>query len=391
MDLLITSEKSEKSKTTSTSTQQSMATVIEVKNVTKYFKKNVPVVSNLNFEVQSSQIFCLLGPSGSGKSTTVRMLTGVYQPSEGFLRVLGFEPHRFTAKTKARIGYMPQQFVLFPELTTLENLNLVASAYALSFFGRAKRVREALEFVNLWDARNRPASQLSGGMRRRLELATTLIHQPELIFVDEPTAGIDPVLRAKFWEHFKNLRDQNRTLFVTTQYVTEADYCDKVAILNRGRLLALGTPEELRLLAMNGEIVNLTLLEITSRALQLLQALPMLRSIQTISTQSLRLTVENASDALQAIVTTFQQNDLLIQSIEPYRPDFEEVFVRLLEQDHSSSENEAESEIEVANKISLSKLGQIETSPAFGEKDPGKPIITTHEKTDRNSLTTGDD
>jgi ABC-2 type transport system ATP-binding protein len=170
-------------------------------------------------------------------------------------------------------------------------------------------------------------------MQRRLELASTLIHRPDLIFVDEPTAGIDPLLRAKFWEHFKSLRDEGRTLFVTTQYVTEADYCDVVAILNRGQLLALGTPEEIRRHAMGGEVLDLKLSEITSQALRLLRELPTLRRLRIMSTEELRLIVANAADTLKEIIALFEQHQIEIQSIQPYRPDFEEVFVQLMEQD----------------------------------------------------------
>ncbi len=306
---------------------------IEVLKVCKQFEKAEPTIREISFEVQKGEIFCLLGASGSGKSTTMRMLTGVYQPSQGVIKVLGVEPHRFTRQTRARLGYMPQHFVLFPELSTLDNINFVASAYGMSWFGRAAKVREALEFVNLWDAKDRLASQLSGGERRRLDLASTLVHRPELIFVDEPTAGIDPILRAKFWDHFKALRDEGCTIFVTTQYVTEADYCDTVAILNQGRLLAFGTPEEVRKQAMGGGIINLTLEEVTAQALRLLKAIPGIKDILTISPENLRLVVEDSSQTLKAIVSSFQEAELEIQNIESYRPDFEEVFVRLLEKD----------------------------------------------------------
>lgn len=312
--------------------------VISVRDVTKSFGKNDPTVRDLNFQVKRGEIFCLLGPSGSGKSTTMRMLTGVYKPTSGQLTVLGMEPSHFTKRTRTRIGYMPQQFVLFPELSTTENMNFMASVYGMSWFKRRGKVRQALEFVDLWEARNRLASQLSGGMQRRLELATTLIHQPDLIFVDEPTAGIDPILRAKFWEHFKSLRDSGRTLFVTTQYVTEADYCDTVAILSNGRLLALGTPEEIRHTAMNGEIIDLTLPEITTQAMRLLRGLPDTRRIRILSSEDLRLTVGNATETLKEIVRLFEENNINIQSIQPYRPDFEEVFVQLMEQDNRQSE-----------------------------------------------------
>jgi ABC-2 type transport system ATP-binding protein len=249
---------------------------------------------------------------------------------------MGLPPHRVNHKLRSRIGYMPQQFVLFPELTTMENINFVASVYGVSWGGRRRRVRQALEFVDLWDARHRQASQLSGGMLRRLELASTLIHEPELIFVDEPTAGIDPILRARFWEHFKALRDAGRTIFVTTQYVTEADYCDMVAILNEGHLLELGTPEEIRYRAFSGELVNVVLEEANSRAVQILRQTPGLHRLQTLSGENLRLTVENAGEALQYIVTELNQAGINLVTVEPYRPSFEEVFVELMENDNTT-------------------------------------------------------
>ncbi|MDB5078724.1 MAG: hypothetical protein JWP00_648 [Chloroflexi bacterium] len=330
---IITSDKQNLAEATSQEIAPALEPVITVQKVCKQFDKSVPTIQEISFEVQPGEIFCLLGPSGSGKSTVMRMLTGVYQPNQGYIRVLGIEPHNFTRKTRARIGYMPQNFVLFPELSTIDNINFVASAYGMSWFGRAAKVREALEFVNLWDARDRLASQLSGGMRRRLDLAGVLVHRPELIFVDEPTAGIDPVLRAKFWDHFKALRAEGRTLFVTTQYVTEADHCDKVAILSRGHLLALGSPEAVRRQAMGGAIINLKLDEVTAQALRLLRSIPGMKDILTVSPEQLRLIVEDSGQALKAIVNVFQQNNLDIQNIEPYRPDFEEVFVTLLEKD----------------------------------------------------------
>ena len=199
------------------------------------------VVKGLSFEVERGTIFGIVGPSGGGKTTTVRMLLGVLRPTSGTLTVLGREPARFRRRDRERLGYMPQLFVLFPELSVHENLDFAASVYGMSWFGRGKRLRRVLDLVELWDARKKPAAQLSGGMQRRLQLACTLVHNPEVIFLDEPTAGIDPVLRARFWEHFRELRDAGRTLIVTTQYVTEAEYCDRVLVLKDGQHVAEGT------------------------------------------------------------------------------------------------------------------------------------------------------
>ncbi|HEX2910359.1 MAG TPA: ATP-binding cassette domain-containing protein [Chloroflexia bacterium] len=319
--------------------------IILMQDVSKRFGKDKVVVQNISFEINPGQIFCLLGPSGSGKSTTMRMLTGLYRPTEGTVRVFGQEPYKFRKRWRERMGYMPQQFVLFPELSTWGNVNFVASVYGVGWFNRRKKIKRVLEFVDLWDARDKLASQLSGGMQRRLELAATLIHNPELIFVDEPTAGIDPILRAKFWDHFRELRDQGRTLFVTTQYVTEADYCDRVAILNRGRVLALGAPEEIRRNAFGGDIINLSLEFVTTQAVQVLRSIPGIREVQFLNTQDLKLVAEDASVVLPQIIEALRRANLKITTIEQYRPDFEEVFVQLMQQDDSQAEEESEGDL----------------------------------------------
>lgn len=314
--------------------------IIQMEDAGKSFGKDKVVVHDLNFEVTPGQIFCLLGPSGSGKSTTMRMLTGLYKPSEGKVLVFGREPHKFRKKWRERIGYMPQQFVLFPEISTLGNVNFVASVYGMGWFNRGPKIKRALEFVDLWDARNKLASQLSGGMQRRLELAATLVHNPELIFVDEPTAGIDPILRSKFWDHFRELRDQGRTIFVTTQYVTEADYCDKVAILNRGRILAMGEPGQIRRDAFGGDIVNLSLEFVSPQAIEIIRRVPGVTYVQFLNTQDLKLTVNEGGETVPYIISALQEANIPVKSIEQYRPDFEEVFVRLMEQDEIEDDEE---------------------------------------------------
>jgi ABC-2 type transport system ATP-binding protein len=314
-------------------TLQPTSDIIEVTEVNKRFGKNPPVLENISFKVKKGEIFCLLGPSGSGKSTILRLLTGFYKPDNGQVKVLATSPSRFGRKHRNQIGYLPQQFVLFPELSVEENMNFVASLYGVSWIGRGKRIQQALDFVELWPSRHKLASQVSGGMLRRLELASTLVHQPQLIFMDEPTAGVDPILRAKFWEHFKELREEGRTLFVTTQYVTEADYCDQVAILSRGHLLAWGSPEEIRRKVIGGELVNLEVAEVTGQIIQVLRQIGGTHRIQTLSSENVRLTVDNASESLQEIISQFKEKNIVIKEISPYRPTFDEVFVQLMEQD----------------------------------------------------------
>ena len=310
--------------------------VIRVRNVRKRFGKGDPTIHDLYFDVQRGTIFCLLGPSGSGKSTTMRMLTGVYKPTEGEMRVLGVEPHNVSTNGfGARIGYMPQQFVLFPELTTLENINFVASVYGMSWFGRdAKRCEQALEFVDLWEARNKLASQLSGGMQRRLELASTLVHNPDVLFVDEPTAGHRPYFASEILGTIQGIARRGPYPF-----------CHH-SICDRGRLLRYGCDPEPRTFAGVGHTRRSA--EASARwrhhqletgrsdeyqPLRILRSIPDMLRVQIISNEDLRLTVTDSSAALQEIVHTFQENNIPIQSIEPYRPNFEEIFVQLLESD----------------------------------------------------------
>ena len=175
------------------------------------------------------------------------MLTGAIAPTTARSAVLGREPKRFRRADRERIGYMPQLFTLYEDLTAGENVDFVASLFGMLFRRRRRRrVREVLKLVDLWDARGRRAGQLSGGMQRRLELACALVHEPELIILDEPTAGIDPLLRETIWEELHRLRDAGRTLLVTTQHVGEAEECDAVAMIVGGRIIALAPPDELR-------------------------------------------------------------------------------------------------------------------------------------------------
>lgn len=295
------------------------------------------VVEGLSFEVERGQIFGIIGPSGSGKTTTMRMLLGVLRPTSGDLRVLGRQPHRFRRRDRERLGYMPQLFVLFPELSVSENLNFAASVYGVGWFGRGKRIRQALEFVELWDARNRPASMLSGGMQRRLELAATLLHNPEVIFLDEPTAGIDPVLRAKFWEHFRELRDQGRTLIVTTQYVTESEYCDRILAMKDGRMVALGTPDEVRRLAMGGEVVHVASADLNRRTVALMREVPGVRRIRVLEPDRLELVVEDAGSLVPVLLDTLRMAHVEVEEVTEQHPSFDDVFVRLMEAEDARS------------------------------------------------------
>ena len=298
----------------------------------KRFGENV-VIQGLSFDVQRGTIFGVIGPSGCGKTTTVRMLLGVTRPSSGKLHVLGREPHKFRRSDRERLGYMPQQFVLFPELSVSENMGFAASIYGMSFWGRGKRIRRTLELVELWDARNRPAGQLSGGMQRRLELAATLVHDPDVIFLDEPTAGIDPVLRAKFWDHFRALRDDGRTLIVTTQYVTESEYCDEILVLKDGQKVATGTPEDVRKAAMGGEIVTVAGADLSSHAVAVIRAVEGVKSVSWAARDRLDVVVEDAGSSVPVLLDALRAANIEVEEVSEQHASFDDVFVKLMAED----------------------------------------------------------
>jgi ABC-2 type transport system ATP-binding protein len=285
-------------------------------------------VRDLTLSVASGTILGIIGPSGSGKTTTIRLLTGGLTPTRGSVRVLGENPRFFHRRTRERIGYMPQLFTLYPDLTARENVNFVASLFGMLWLRRRRRVSEVLRAVDLWDARNRRAADLSGGMQRRLELACALVHEPALLFLDEPTAGVDPLLRARIWEELHALKAAGRTLLVTTQYVNEAAECDMVALISEGHLIALDTPDDLRRKATGGDVIEIA----TDRDFEVgrLAALPMVRRVSQQGPRDFRVTVDDAGVATPDVVAAINAAGADVAYAREYRPSFDEVFAELV-------------------------------------------------------------
>jgi ABC-2 type transport system ATP-binding protein len=295
--------------------------------VTRRFN-GITAVSDLSLQVQPGTILGLIGPSGSGKTTTIRMLTGTLEPTEGDIRVGGQDPRHFTRGMRERIAYMPQLFSLYTDLTAAENVGFVAALYGISWFGRGAKIRRALEMVDLWEARNRRAGDLSGGMQRRLDLACAIVHEPDILFVDEPTAGIDPMLRQAIWDELRQMRDDGRTLLVTTQYVGEAEYCDAVALLAEGELVALDTPEAMRHRVFGGEV-----LEIETDATvtpELITNVAEVQSVRQTAPRTLIAVVDDAGTATPRLMETITGAGIGVISLEEYQPSFDEVFAELV-------------------------------------------------------------
>lgn len=222
-----------------------MEPAIEVTHLVKRFN-GLTAVSDLSFQVQSGELFGFLGPNGAGKTTTIHILCTLLSPTSGEARVAGWDCQRHAIRVREKIGIIFQEPSLDERLTAWENLEFHGMIYHMPKLLRRQRIQEVLQFVELWDRRDSIARTFSGGMKRRLEVARGLMHRPSVLFLDEPTLGLDPQTRHRIWQMLAQLRSQDRmTLFLTTHSMEEASACDRVAILDQGRLIALGPPQEL--------------------------------------------------------------------------------------------------------------------------------------------------
>lgn len=309
--------------------------VIDARGLRKSFG-GPPVLENVSLQVRAGEIYGLIGPSGSGKTTTIHLFCGHLKPSDDTVTVLGETPTSFTAATRRGIGYMPQNFILYEDLTVKQNVASVLGLYGLSEWQQQDRIRAKLELVEIWDARNRTARSLSGGMRRRLALAAALAHDPRLLFADEPTANLDPILRAKLWAHFRELSERGHTLLITTQYIDEAEYCDRVGLMFDGALIAEGRPETLRRQAFGGDIVDVVLDRPAALFADAAASVPGVRKTEVVGADTLQATVEDATRAIPRLLEAMRNTGVGVRSIAQHRSTFDQVFIRLIEQ-HSGT------------------------------------------------------
>lgn len=299
---------------------------VTTSRLTKAYGPNEGVF-DLDIDIEPGSIVGFIGPSGSGKTTTVHLMTGVIAPDSGQLAVLGQAPMLFSKTTRARIGYMAQQPILYPDLTLRQNLSFASSLYGIS--PSRKRMDRLIEFMELNGAIDRLPQDVSGGEKKRAMLAGTLINDPELLFLDEPTGGIDPVLRRKFWDRFNEIASDGRTLVVTTQYVGEAAYCDYVAVLARGRVLTIDTPDGLRKQAFGGETIEVAFAGPLS-----VDDVSSLRAtfdqVDWIDSDRLRLVVTESESATPSVTAWADGRGLELTRTEAYLPPFDDVFVELV-------------------------------------------------------------
>ena len=297
-------------------------------------------VKGVSFEVAKGEIFGFLGPNGSGKTTVIKMLTGLLPLSGGEASVEGLNVRTDSERVRERIGYMSQNFSLYPDLTVTENLTFYGRIYSLNAQRLKRRMQEVIELNGLGPYLNRLASQLSGGWKQRLALGCAMLHQPKLLFLDEPTAGIDPVARRQLWDLLFELSGHGITFFVTTHYMDEAERCSHVAYIYYGKLIADGTPNSLRELPdvqPAGTIrVEITTPEVT-RALAIARQIPGLRSA-TIFGQSIHALIDDHLD-LDGLRQQLSKGGATVGEIRPLAPSLEDVFVELTYKNQANGKN----------------------------------------------------
>ncbi|MDP2884991.1 MAG: ABC transporter ATP-binding protein [Ignavibacteria bacterium] len=297
---------------------------IELRSVSKLFGEH-RAVDSVSMSVEKGEMFALVGPDGAGKTTTMRMLCGIVPPDEGQLLVCGFDVQKQPSEVKNRLGYLSQKFSLYGDLTIDENIEFFAEIHRVRDY-RLRR-EELLEFTRLTPFRSRFAENLSGGMKQKLALACTLIHTPEVIFLDEPTAGVDPVSRRDFWKILSSLLKTGITILMTTPYLDEAERCTRVAMMNKGRILVADTPQNLKE-GMKGSLIELVCNDIR-KASALLKSESVAWEVQAFGDR-LNIVVENEKKGMRKIVDVLKQNSIEVLDRRTIRPSLENVFISLL-------------------------------------------------------------
>lgn len=286
-------------------------------------------VNKMSFQVKRGEIFGFLGPNGAGKSTTIRMLCGIILPTDGKAQVIGFDVFNQAEDIKANIGYMSQKFSLYEDLTVEENIDFYSGIYQIPKAQKQERKDWVVKMAGLEEHRASFTSTLASGWRQRLALGCALLHKPQVIFLDEPTSGVDPISRRNFWDLIYELAGEGVTVFVTTHYMDEAEYCDRLAMIYRGELVAIGTPKELKQNYMAAEILNLEC-DDPFAMLKVISGISVVKEAALFG-RGLHLSVENSQSAIPMIDAVLKKNSIPFTKLEEVNPSLEDVFVSIIE------------------------------------------------------------
>ncbi|HEV2715439.1 MAG TPA: ATP-binding cassette domain-containing protein [Terriglobales bacterium] len=311
---------------------------VVIEDLVKQFGDFV-AVNHISLETRNGEIFGFLGPNGAGKSTTIRMLCGLLTPTSGRAIVAGYDVAREPESVRQNIGYMSQKFSLYNDLKVIENLRLFAGLYSVASDKLKERIDWALEMANLKGQENLIVGTLPGGWKQRLALGCAVLHKPPIIFLDEPTSGVDPISRRQFWDLIHKMAGEGVTVFVTTHYMEEAEYCNRLALIFRGKMVALGTPSELKNKSMKGELLLLEC-DPLGPAVEALQSAPMVLDAAVFG-NALHLVVERADTATPEVKKYLADHGVTVRSLEKIRPSLEDVFVSLTTEPRNGKERKA--------------------------------------------------
>jgi ABC-2 type transport system ATP-binding protein len=304
------------------------SSIIETHSLTRDFKKT-RAVDSLDLSIPSGELFGLVGPDGAGKTTTLRLFAGLLDISEGSATIDGYDLASQAEAIKAKIGYMAQQFSMYAELSVVENLAFFAELYNVKASEHVERTERLLSFAGLTEYKDRRAGHLSGGMQKKLALACTLIHQPPILLLDEPTTGVDPVSRREFWNILSDLNIGGTTIIVSTPYMDEADRCARVGLMYEGKMVICASPSEIRS-QLQGEVIEL-IPEDWQAAQSLIEPLPGVLEVQNYG-ESLHIIVDSANNRLPQIEKTLQEAGITFRGARLAPPRMEEAFISLITQ-----------------------------------------------------------
>jgi ABC-2 type transport system ATP-binding protein len=309
-------------------------TIIKTENLTKRFRK-LTAVDSLTLDIKKGEIFGLVGPDGAGKTTTLRMLAAIMDPNEGDATIAGYNLRKQPEPIKCHIGYMAQQFALYGDLSVLENLSFFADVYGVRGTVRRERLAQLLEFARLTEFTNRRAGRLSGGMKKKLGLACALIHSPDILYLDEPTTGVDPVSRREFWDILAGLHVEQTTILVSTPYMDEAERCSRVGLMYKGRLVEQGTPAQIKAL-IPGELIEFRPeseavqgVGLLRKANRLLTSQPGVLEVQTYG-DLVHVFVDNIEQRRPKLQAALAAEQITMANFRQTMPRMEEAFISLI-------------------------------------------------------------
>jgi len=301
---------------------------LEIRDLVKKFG-DFTAVDHVSFQVAQGEIFGFLGPNGAGKSTVIRMLCGLLTPTSGWGAVAGFDVAKHPEEIRKNIGYMSQKFSLYDDLSVEQNIDFFSRIYSVPKALRAERKEYVLRMAGLTDRRTTVTRLLAGGWKQRLALGCAIVHSPRILFLDEPTSGVDPIARRSFWDLIYQLAEGGQTILVTTHYMDEAEYCHRLALIYRGKLIALGVPEQLKRDLSSHKLLQLE----TSDLLGTMRALESEPGVLDVAVfgAGLHVNVDDLAAGIDRIRQVLAQHKIQIKRMEPIQPSMEDVFVGLIE------------------------------------------------------------